>query len=493
MPYTLNSISPEQAGIPSQAVSRFLRRMEEKQLPLHSLLLVRNGELFTEAYWKPFHRDFKHRIYSCSKSFVSVATGILIGEGKLSLEDKAMSFFQDKVPENLHPYLSETTIRDLLTMSTPYTFGATYVPEAPDWADTFFTAPISHPPGTIFNYDTTASTMLSMIIKRITGLDFVEYLKPRLFRPIGMSEDIYCIKTPCGYDWGGSGVICTPRDLARFATICLNKGNYQGQQLIPKWYMEQATSKQIDTFITDSEPETCFGYGYQFWCTRHNGFATLGMGGQLSINLPQYGFSLITTGDTQFIPSAYSTIFTTLWDTIFPYLSGPFPLPENKKDFQELEEQIAGLSLVTAHGELSSPIIPQINGKEYILSPNPMKISRIKFSISDHQGCMEYTNGSGDHSISFGFQQQYQGIFPETHYFGRYIGRPSGEGYTYYGSAGWVRPDSLLIRCQIADRYFGQLKINVAFKDNRISVLMQKVAEWFLDEYQGFAAGEQKN
>lgn len=210
MAYELNSITPEQAGIPSSAVAAFLDRIKERGIVLHSLLLVKDGNLLTEAYWKPFDRDFRHRLYSSSKSFVSVAIGILLGEGKISLDDKAVKFFPDKVTEETDFRIKMMTVRDLLRMTTPYSVGATYSRNDPDWADTFFNNEfVDHYPGTVFSYNTTATTMLCMIIKRVTGQDFTEYLSSRLFAPLGMAEDIACIKTPCGYDWGGSGVLCT--------------------------------------------------------------------------------------------------------------------------------------------------------------------------------------------------------------------------------------------------------------------------------------------
>lgn len=491
MPYQLNPITPEKAGIPSSAVIAFIDKLREKKTVLHSLLLVKDGKLLTEAYWKPFDKYFKHRMYSTSKSFVSVAIGILIGEGRLSLNDKAMSFFTDKMPKDASPLLKMTTIRDLLRMATPYTLGATYSPNDLDWVDTLFMAETSHYPGMIFHYDTTATTMLCMIIKRITGLDFIDYLKEKLFPYIGISPDTTCIKTPCGYDWGGSGVLCTPRDLARFATICLNMGKYEDKQLVPEWYMREATSKQIDNRSTENHLETSQGYGYQFWCTRNNGFATLGMGCQVSLNLPEYGFSLVTTGDTQSVSEAYAAyVFPAFWDIIYPHLQKRATLPENKDEYKALMDKISSLSLPVCDGDMTSHIAKEISGREYKLQDNPMKIESVKFIFSGDEGEMLYTNATGDHSISFGFGHQVKGEFPEKHYFDTYIGIPSGKGYTCYTSAAWGMSDSLFIYCYAVDKYFGKIKMNFVFRDNMISVFMQKNAEWFFDEYQGFAYGE---
>jgi len=305
MAFELNTITPEKAGIPSAVISEFIDKLEERKIVLHSLLMVKDGNLLTEAYWKPFDVNFKHRLYSSSKSFVSAAIGILAGENKISLDDKVIKYFPEKTSEKLNPIVAETTIRDLLRMTTPSNTGTVYRFGQDDWCDPFFNMTDVHYPGTIFKYDTTAPTLLCMLIKRLTNMELTEYLNEKLFKHIGMAEDIECIKTPCGYDWGGSGVICTSRDFARFALICSNMGQHDGKQLIPEWYMKEATSKQVDNRSTMEHVEKSQGYGYQFWCLRNNGFATTGMGSQLSINLPQYKFSMITTGDTQSIPNGY--------------------------------------------------------------------------------------------------------------------------------------------------------------------------------------------
>lgn len=492
MAYELKSITPEQAGIPSSAVAAFLDRIEERGIVLHSLLLVKDGNLLTEAYWKPFDRDFRHRLYSSSKSFVSVAIGILLGEGKISLDDKAVKFFPDKVTEETDFRIKMMTVRDLLRMTTPYSVGATYSRNDPDWADTFFNNEfVDHYPGTVFSYNTTATTMLCMIIKRVTGQDFTEYLSSRLFAPLGMAEDIACIKTPCGYDWGGSGVLCTSRDFARFATICLNMGSHEGKQLIPEEYMREATSKQTENRSTQTHPENSQGYGYQFWCLRNGGFATLGMGCQISLNFPKYGFSLIATGDTQAIGDGYTAyVITSFFDILFPHIEKNCTLPENPTEQNALQAKISELSVACVKGALSSPVAEKINGREYRLKPSKSGISRLKFAFEGDEGTMYYTNATGDHSIRFGFGHQVRSEFPETHYFGDTIGVPSGKGYDIITSAAWGMENSLLIDCYAIDKYFGTLKINAVFRENLVTIYMQKSAEHFFEEYKGFACGE---
>ncbi|MGI5852033.1 MAG: serine hydrolase domain-containing protein, partial [Caldicoprobacterales bacterium] len=158
--------SPESLGIPSSAILSFLERIDREQTCMHGFLLIRKGQIAAEGYWAPYSKDSMHRMYSVSKSMVSLAIGLMIDEGKLNLEDRVVNFFEDKLPNNLHPYLAESTVRDLLMMATPHSENS-YTRYDKDWAATFFYKTPSHPPGTVFAYDTAATVILNTIVERI--------------------------------------------------------------------------------------------------------------------------------------------------------------------------------------------------------------------------------------------------------------------------------------------------------------------------------------
>ena len=155
--------------------------------------------------------------------------------------------------------------------------------------------------------------MLCILVRRVTGKEFLDYMRPRLLDPLGISPEAWCVETPCGHAWGGSGVLFTARDLAKFALFCMNRGRVGDDQVVPESYMADATSRQIDNIVANGDSEHQFGYGYQFWRTRHNGFACRGMGSQLAVCLPDHDFVLVTLGDTQAIPSACAAIYDALW------------------------------------------------------------------------------------------------------------------------------------------------------------------------------------
>lgn len=487
----LPSDLPGNLGIPPEAISRFIARLQETGLCMHSILILRRGAVAAEAYWNPYNADSLNRLYSCSKSFVSAAIGCLASEGRLALTDPVVKFFPDKVPADLHPYVAQTTIRDLLLMATPHLFAkVTYSPRDPDWADTFFRTPPTHLPGKIFSYDTTATVMLAIIAERLAGGPFLEYLRPRLLDPMGCSRDMTCIQSPCGYSWGGSGVLATTRDFAKFALVCMNGGRHGGRQLLPEAYIREATSRQIDNSVAEYDIEHRQGYGYQFWRTTHNGFACFGMGSQYAICLPDKDFILVTTGDTQGCTTAGAHIFGALWGELYPSLADG-PLPSDPAAQERLQAQIGGLALPLPVGATRSPMAERVSGRRYVMTPGELPISSVEFSFEGDLGSMAYETPSGNHVLSFGFGRQHSLKFPESSYSGMRIGVPKTEGYDCLSAAAWVDEHSLAITTWIVDSHIGNLKINVVFgePEGTVTIMMVKAAEWFLDGYTGFVSG----
>ena len=481
--------SPESAGIPSKAVEAYLDSLTRRKFVQHSLLIMRHDRIVFEAYWKPFSADFRHRLYSCSKSFVSCAVGLLIEQGKLHLSDKAVSFFPDKAPKDVHPYLAMMTIRDLLMMATCYETGASYKPADPDWEATFFTAKVDHVPGTVFSYCTTATTMLCMIVKRVTGKEFTEVLRP-VFDELGISEDLYCVESPCGHEWGGSGVMATTREFAAFANLCMHYGKHNGKQLLPEAYLREATAKQIDNSLYQGHDDDGLGYGYQFWCGRNGSFAFYGMGGQYAVCLPEQDLLVITTGYEELKGASRHSLFDGVYDLLVPALSDA-PLPEDKETAERLAKKAAALTLVMPDGETSSPVSALVSGKKYIMDKdNKMGLKWVRFDFEDGKGVWNWENATGVHALPFTFGETCETAFPETHYNGRRIGTPANRELTAFTSAAWMLPQSLMIFCHISDISFGQFRVNVVFKDNYVTIHSQKHAEFFLEEYGGFVSGK---
>lgn len=481
--------TPESMGISSKSILKFLKKLEKNGTMVHSVLMMRRGHVVTEGYYAPFTQDGLHRKYSVSKSFVGTAVGFLADEGRIKLDDHICDYFKDKLPENPHPYILDMRIRDLLMMSTTYS-GTTYKRDDKDWAWTFFNTTPSHPAGTIYSYDTSASYVLGVLVERITGKPFLEYLKDKGLREMGFSEEAWCVKAPEGNSWGGSGVMCTTRDLARLALLYLNKGNIGGKQYLSREYVKAATSRQIDN-CTNGHRDYMSGngYGYQIRLLRDGAYAFCGMGMQLAIIVPKEELVFVCTGDVQGSAQVYAGMFELLWNEIIEELH-PDSLPEDKMSARQLEDMLSTLQVVNPLiGKNTSPISEVINGQSYKLYPNPMGIDKISVSFEEEVGLLTLEKKEGNKTISFGLDNYIEGYFPESHYYGDTVGIPKDEMYKCIGVSRWTEENKLVIRCYVIDDYFGNMTITLGFKGKELGLYMSKTAEWFLDEYQGFAGG----
>lgn len=474
--------APESLGIPSGAILNFLQRIDRERINMHGFLLVRGNRIAAEGYWAPWSAARKHRMYSISKSFVALAVGLMIDEGKLTLDDRVGAYFPDKVPANLHGWLAASTVRDLLTMATAHS-STSYGRDDRDWVWTFFNKQPSHPPGTIFAYDTAATVVLTAIVERLAGKPFLDYMRPRFLDRIGFAADAWCVRTPEGGSWGGSGVICTLRDMTKVALACLNGGLWGTERVLPEGYVRAATAKQIDNSLGGND---C--YGYQIWCEKAGGFSFRGMGSQYAIALPAKDFLFTCIADTQGAPAG-SPIPDVMWEEIYPHLADG-PLPEDPAAQAALADKIAGLTVLPLPGNATAPVATAVNGAWYALAENPMGITRLRLTFNGEQGTWEYTNGQGDNVLPFGLGRVVAGKFPQRNYFGAQIGVIPGLEYACLASAAWVDEQTLNLEVFITDNYLGGLRISFAFKGDEIGVFMTKQAEWFLDEYSGFAGGK---
>ncbi|MEA4889562.1 MAG: serine hydrolase [Clostridiaceae bacterium] len=480
--------SPELTGVSSGDILEFLQAIEDQRINLHSYMMIRDNQIIAEGYWKPFHAEFMHRMYSVSKSFVSTAVGMMADEGKISLTDKIVKYFPDKLPDPVHPYIMEMTIRDMLMMATVRD-GSVY---GDDWTREFFSAEATHKPGSIFFYDTSGSNTLAALVERVSGMPLLDYMRPRLLDRLGFSRDAWCIQTPDGYSFGGSGVICTMRDLAKVALVWLNQGRYQGEQLISENYIKAASTRQIDNVMPAfSSVGLNAGYGYQTWILRDHGFAFEGMGSQLAICYPDKNFLFVCTGDTQTSQAGDSRIIETLWRLVVNKIQSE-SLPENPAFLRRLEEVSGSLEVLLPEGKPESPLAGKISGKTYVLEPNDTGISKVRLDFSDDRVLFSYTNKTGDKQIVYGLGKYLDGEFPDHsgHYYGAKIGTPASRGYHCMNAAVWVEENKIQLVTNAVDDYFGNLTVSLAFMDNEISLYGLSCAEWFFREYNGFGSGK---
>ena len=485
--------TPEEVGISSEDISALIKQLHDDGIYMHSLLIIRHGKLVAEGYYAPFTRDTMHRMYSISKSFTSTAIGLLCDEGKVKLSDPVHIFFPEFPAEELHPYVREATVRNLLMMASPHdtTYSMTPGDQYFDnWVKSFFTKPPKRPAGTVFRYDTSASYILNVIVERVTGKPYLEYLQDKMFRKLGVTENIWCVQAPEGYSWGGSGVICTPLDLAKLAFVYLRGGKVNGEQLLSEEYVKEATTKQIENNVHGFNRifENC-GYGYQIWCVPENGFLFNGMGSQFAYAVPEKDLLIVSTADTQGRGECGDQILSAYVNHIIRKTSDA-PLPENAAAYEALQTELANLSLNMPKGKPHSKWEEKINNVTYVLDENSMGFKNIRLSFNGEEGVFYYENARGPKEIPFGLCKYVEGVFPETHYSGYRIGTPKGEGYKCLATGMWTDDNLFLLRVNIVDDYFGNMAISFGFRDDYVGLSAERAAEAFLEGYGGLAGGK---
>lgn len=334
--------TPEAQGISSAAVRAFIEAADKEINTLHSFMLVRHGQVVAEAWWRPESAEKPHILWSLSKSFNATAVGLAAAEGKLSLEDPVLKFFPTEAPAMPSEHLRAMRVRDLLTMSGGHDTEPKFSIESGPSVKEFLAHPVTHPPGTWFRYNTPGSHMLSAIVTKATGQTVLDYLKPRLFDPLGI-ERLQWGTTAEGYTLGGYGLHVRTEDIAKFGLLYLQKGKWNGKQLLPEKWVEAATAKQVENDKAPSgrNPDWRQGYGFQFWRCQHNAYRGDGRDGQICLVLPEQDAVIAITAQTGQMQAELDLV----WSKLLPaFRDGP--LPTNEVELKKLRETAASL---TAH------------------------------------------------------------------------------------------------------------------------------------------------
>jgi CubicO group peptidase (beta-lactamase class C family) len=331
-PKSLPRSTPESQGVSSAQIRKFIETADQTVDTMHSFMLVRHGKVVAEAGWKPESPDKRHVLWSLSKSFTSTAVGMAVAEGKFSIDDPVLKFFPEEAPKEPSDKLKAMRVRDLLTMSTGHQ-EEPKVREIKDqtWVKTFLNHPVPHKPGAHFQYNTPATFMLSAIVQKTTGQTVVEYLKPRLFDPLGI-EDPQWDANPEGITLGGYGLHVRTEDIAKFGQLYLQKGQWNGKPLISADWVALATSKQVSNG-SDPTKDWDQGYGFQFWRSRHNAYRGDGKDGQFCIVLPEQDAVIAITANTGNMQAQLNVV----WDELLPAFNDG-PLPENAEEQAKLKD-----------------------------------------------------------------------------------------------------------------------------------------------------------
>ncbi len=486
----LEQITPEMAGISSANVKKYIEALEKRHIHMHSLLFMKGDKIFGEYYWAPFDKDFCHRMYSETKSYVSMAIGLLLDEGKLSLDDKIADYFPEKIDTPLSEALKNQTVRHMLTMTTVGSPGGWFSSKDRDRVHLYFNrkAPLRYP-GTVWEYDSAGSQVLSVLVEKLSGMPLFDFLNERIFKKLGTFKTASMLKTPTGECWGDSALLCTTRDMASFARLVLNYGKLNGEQIISEAYVKAATSKQVDNSESAHNVYLSQGYGYQIWRTERNGFAFVGMGDELTVCLPDKDIILVCTADNQGSQTSRSHILSDFFDIIYDNIA-PSPISENDDALEELNAYGSKLTLFSVKGNDDSPMRQAIDNVTFVCDDNRLGLKDFTFSFENaEEGILYYTNSNGKMALPFYVNKNRFGDFPELGYSQDVGAMRTNDGSKYKDaiSLAWLQDNKILIFIQIIDRYFGNASMFFSFNGDNATVTSRKTAEDFLWNYEGEA------
>lgn len=436
--------TPEAQGVSSTALLEFVNAADATLEGLNSFMLVRHGHVIAEGWWSPYNPDSNHELYSLSKSFTSTAVGMAVAEGRLTVDDEVLKLFSADAPAEPGANLKAMRVRDLLSMSTGHQDETSSAPDRVS-PKSFLAHPVPHKPGTHFRYNTPATFMLSAIVQQRTGETILDYLRPRLFEPLGISHPTWDTNFQ-GIALGGYGLRVRTEDIAKFGELYLRKGRWNGRQLIPADWVEAATSRQVSN---GSSPTSDWdqGYGYQFWRCRHHAYRGDGAFGQYCLVLPdQDAVVAITSGlkDMQ-------AVLNLVWDRLLPaFQKGR--LARNSAADRQLAERLRGLTLRTADGPATSPALTRVAGRTFTFPANDQVLESIAVQAGTEPGDLVLTTtGAG-----------YPARIPCGHHVWRPFRGPFGpyRDEPLAACAAWSGDDTLVVKiCAYETPYTLTLKL----------------------------------
>ena len=311
-----------------KAMKGFFAQAADKSMDIHSVMIVRNGNVIYSHWQSAGAENVPHVLHSVSKTFTATAVGLAIADGKMALTDKVVDFFPDKLPAQVSDNLKAMTVRDLLTMSCGHDVEPSFRGAQQDWVSAFLAHPVIHEPGKFYLYNSLGTYMLSAIVQKVTGEKVVDYLTPRLFSPLHISKPRW-EESPQGINCGGWGLYLKTEDLAKMGQLLLQKGKWNGKQLIPAEWVAEMSKKQVESVnpgtrledaaakgMTVETSDWMQGYGYQMWRCRLGCFRADGARGQYIIVVPDKNAVVAITSDVGDLQGELNLV----WECILPVL-----------------------------------------------------------------------------------------------------------------------------------------------------------------------------
>jgi CubicO group peptidase (beta-lactamase class C family)/ribosomal protein S18 acetylase RimI-like enzyme len=334
--------TPSAHAVDASGIAALLDALEAApSVEPHSLMLLRDGSVIAEGWWAPYAADRVHLLYSLSKSFTSTAVGFAIDEGLLGLDDRVLSHFPELDAEITDPRTRSMRVRHLLAMASGHreeTLQRALDRDPANLVRGFLLLPPDEDPGTVFAYNQPCTYTLARIVQRVSGVSLTDYLRPRLFDPLGI-DDVGWIRDDAGHELGFSGLHAQTEATAALGQLYLQRGEWKGTQLLPAAWFDEATKSHVSN---GSDPASDWeqGYGFQFWMARH-GYRGDGAYGQFCVVLPEHDVVLAMTGQSEDMQG----ILTLVWKHLLPAFGAPGDAGGSDEEDAALAKRLASLAL----------------------------------------------------------------------------------------------------------------------------------------------------
>lgn len=362
---------------------------------MHSVMILRHGSVIAETWWAPYAPDLRHMMFSVSKSFTSTAVGLAIADGLFGLDDTIVSLLPEDAPPVVSANLAAMRVRDLLTMTTGHAVDVSdRLTTDSGWAKAILAEPVDFEPGTHFVYNSGATYLLSAIMQRATGQRLLDYLTPRLLDPLGIVGATWR-QSPDGVDAGAWGLSITTEDLAHFGQLLLQRGSWNGEQLVPADWVDQATAKQVRTDGRNDNPDWEQGYCFQYWRGRHDSYRGDGAFGQFAVALPELDALVVTTAST----GNTQAILDLVWEHLVPAF-GDSAQPSTGT------LELGGLALATPAGAAAADAAAKVARIRFDLAPNAAGLTAL--ALGD--GTLSLWQADSRHDLPLGHGEWLAGV-----------------------------------------------------------------------------------
>ena len=459
--------TPAAEGISTQAVIDMMDSlMALPECDIHHVMVLRHGKVVAELHPAPFRAEDGHTLYSASKTFVSLAVGCAIDDNLLRLDDRVMTFFPDKRTNRVSDNMAAMTVRDLLMMASGVKPDWTMRNNSMDWVKDWLAKPVDNAPGNLFQYDSMCTFMLSAIVQRVTDHTVLDYLNQKLFGPMHITVADWEM-SPDGINTGGWGLRVQAETMAKLGLLLLNKGRWEGQQLINADYVDAACSRLIDGGAKETTPPTDGnqGYGYQVWQSKWPGsYRADGAMGQYTVVVPQEDLVVVILGMKLYGHEELACI----WNQLMPGLKAE-PLKPEKKLQKRLEALCASAKLTLPQGKHTSKKADAFLGRRLQLDANRFKLK----SIEVDRNVLKLDSEDGtQEALAMGFRTwSYSPMAGYPYYSINAINRMQGfaHGFTAATAYAWTSPETLEVRVHYVDWISGLVFV-FDFNKNEVTI-----------------------